>query len=163
MPLLVHLAPEARAAAIGRSGIRLGSRNGYNLRGVYCTQLPNFFVSHQWLRELRRRGQRTFVAVDFRVPDDEPVLLGHYAKPHVEMSAVEAVRTIVRESDQLGYEMVLRRAVSAREIHRIRHVPHVVGWRYYPGSHGHPPCTCPVCLQPGEYGVASIRRRLSES
>jgi hypothetical protein len=63
--------------------------------------------------------------------------------------------------DPQGYEIVVCRAVVAREIHRVRRVPQVVGWRYFPGAHGGPPCPCPVCLRPGEYGSASIRGRFS--
>jgi len=61
----------------------------------------------------------------------------------------------------VGYEIVVPRAIPARDIHRVRHVPQVVGWRYFPGSHGRPPCPCPVCTH-GEYGAASIRRRLGD-
>jgi hypothetical protein len=56
MPLLVHLTPEKYVARIVRNGIRTG-------RGVYCLPvLPSYYVSHQWLRELKRRGQRTILA-----------------------------------------------------------------------------------------------------
>ncbi|MFD1044409.1 hypothetical protein ACFQ1S_01775, partial [Kibdelosporangium lantanae] len=68
MALFVHLTPEKNAKGIARSGIKLGPR------GVFCVPMvPSYVISHQWLRELRRGGQRTFVAVDFRIPDDEPV------------------------------------------------------------------------------------------
>lgn len=160
----VHLAPEGQAASIRRSGIRLRSRSRYRLPAVYCMPLlPDFFASHQWLRELRRRGQRTFVAIDFRIPDDEPVLVGHYGRPHAQMTAAEAAGLILSCPDPLGYEVVLQRPVEAREITRIRPVPQVIGWRYFPGAHGRRPCPCPVCLRPGEYKAADLRRRLGRN
>ncbi len=50
MAILVHLAPEKLGARFLKSGIR---------KGVYCMPLlPNYYASHQWLRELKRGGQR---------------------------------------------------------------------------------------------------------
>jgi hypothetical protein len=161
MARFVHLAPEVQAASIRRSGIRLRSRSRYQLKGVYCMPLlPNFFACHQRLRELRRRGQRAFVAVDFRIPDQEHVLVCRYCRPHAEMTAAEAADLIHGCPDPLGYEVVVPRRADAREITRIRPVPQVTGSRYFPGAHGRAPCPCPACLRPGEYKAADLRRRL---
>ena len=60
MPLFVHLTPEKQAKRIRRAGIR-------GCPGVYCLPVgPDYYVSHQWLRELKRRGQRTIVGVYFQ-------------------------------------------------------------------------------------------------
>jgi hypothetical protein len=120
--------------------------------------LPNFYVSHQWLRELRRRGRPPLVAVDFVVPDGEPVLVGHYTRAHDEMTAVEASALIMRADDPLGYEVVLPRGVTPAEIAGTRAVPQVVGWRYWPESRGHRPCPCPVC-QRGNIGASKVRAK----
>jgi len=74
--------------------------------------LPNYYVSHEWLRELRRRGRPPRVAVDFVVPDEEPVLVGHYTRAHDEMTAAQASALIMRAEDPLGYEVVLPRVVT---------------------------------------------------
>src|SRR3954454_3205886 len=151
MALFVHLTPEKNAKNIARNGIRNGPR------GVFCVPMvPSYVISHQWLRELRRDGQRTFVAVDFRIPDDEPVAVGHYARPAVEMAAAEAVGIVMRQDDPRGYEVVVARAISRREVCRVRHVNQVTGWRYSPNEHGRPPCACPVCLSPGAFRAADI-------
>jgi hypothetical protein len=112
MALFVHLTPEKNVRAIVRSGIRKGTH------GVFCLPiLPSYMISHQWLRELRRSGQRTFVAVDFRIPDDEPVSVGHYGGPALDMTAAQAV-AVVRERDDLqGYEVVVPRAIARSELH----------------------------------------------
>jgi hypothetical protein len=39
---------------------------------------PNYAVSHQWLRELKREDAKTLIAVVFRIDDDEPVFVRHY-------------------------------------------------------------------------------------
>jgi phage-related protein len=55
----------------------LGSRRASRdlPRGVFAVPVTrNFYVSHQWLRELKRHNAgRTVAAIYFRVPDDEQV------------------------------------------------------------------------------------------
>ena len=72
MPVFVHLTLHSNVASIRRGGIGLRKRR-FRPRGVYAMPVTrNYYVSHQWLRELRRHGGGTIVAVYFRVPDDEP-------------------------------------------------------------------------------------------
>ena len=54
MPVFVHLTPDRNIASIRRQGI--GLRNQlFHSRSVYAVPvMPNFYVSHQWLRELKR-------------------------------------------------------------------------------------------------------------
>jgi hypothetical protein len=120
--------------------------------------LPDFYASHQWLRELRRRGQRAFVAVDFLVPDGELVLVGHYGRPHLQLPATEAAAVIRQVPSPLGYEIIVQRRVEAAQITRVRSVPQVTGWRYYPDAKGRQPCVCPVCVG-GGYGDRRLRDR----
>ncbi|MCZ4558083.1 hypothetical protein ABIC28_004254 [Rhodococcus sp. PvR044] len=121
--------------------------------------LPSYVLSHQWLRELRRGGQRLIVAVHFRIPDDEPVLVGHYSDASIEMTAAEAVSMILHAEDARGYQIVVPRSIAPAELHRVRHVRQVTGWRYHPDAHGRPPCACPACLGRGEFKAADLRRR----
>ncbi|MEV6278271.1 HEAT repeat domain-containing protein [Nocardia sp. NPDC051832] len=160
--MFVHATPEKYVRRIRRAGIRADS--GYGARtGVYCMpMLPSYTLAHQWVRELRRGGQRLFVAVDFRVPDDEPVVVGHYSKRGAETTAAEASALIAGTDDPRGYEVFIPRAIPAAEIHRIRHLRQVTGWRYAPDQHGRPPCACPVCLPRGAFKAADIRSRFGE-
>lgn len=156
---LTHLTPEKYADRIRRNGIAARSRNGWNQRGVYAMPIgPDFVASHQWLRELRRKGQRNFVAVDFTIPDDELVLVGHYNAPHTTVPAAEASRIIREAESKLGYEIIVTRRVGPKEINRVRSVPQVVGWRYHPAAHGQTPCGCPVCVG-GGFGDRKLRNR----
>lgn len=156
MSLLVHLTPEKNARRIRRAGI---TASGFR-RGVFCMPvMPSYLLSHQWLRELRRGGQRLIVAVDFRIPDDEPVLVGHYRAAETEMTAAKAVSAILHAEDPRGYEIVVPRSIAPAELHRVRHVRQVTGWRYQPNAHGLRPCACPACLGRGEFKAADLRRR----
>jgi hypothetical protein len=121
--------------------------------------LPSYTLSYQWARELRRGGQRAVVAVHFRIRDDEPVTVGHYGREPRRTSAAEAIAVIRAIDDPRGYEIFLPRAVTPTELHRVRGVSRMTGWRYRPDAHGTRPCTCPVCLLPGEYGAADLRAR----
>jgi hypothetical protein len=68
MATLVHLTPEKNASRILRHGINVG-------RGIFCMPvLPHYYITHQWVRELKRQGQRSIVAIYFQVPADEVVL-----------------------------------------------------------------------------------------
>ncbi|WP_327150954.1 HEAT repeat domain-containing protein [Nocardia sp. NBC_01329] len=156
MALLMHLTPAKNARRIHRAGITAGGLG----RGVFCMPvMPSYVLSHQWLRELRRGGQRQIIAVHFRIPDNEPVLVGHYSATGTEMTAAEAVSVILHASDSRGYQIVVPRPVAPAELHRIRQVRQVTGWRYHPDAHGRRPCACPACLGRGEYKAADLRRR----
>ena len=87
MALFVHLAPEKDTDSIQRTGIkprRLKQplHDGYDRIVFAMPVTDSFFVSHQWLRELKRNGQRTIVGVYFHIPDDQMVMVGHYNQNH---------------------------------------------------------------------------------
>ena len=133
MALFVHLAPESRVALIRRNGIRRLRRAAAHFPGgVFAVPVTrNFYVSHQWLRELKRRNQGPIAAVYFRVLDDEQVWLGHYNQGHRWMSASEAVGEFMAAEDAQGWEAVIPRRIEPSEIHKTRPVPQVIGWRFF--------------------------------
>ena len=162
MAMFVHLTPESRVAVIRRNGIRRDRRPvGTSPGGVFAVPVTrNFSVSHQWLRELKRRNQGAFAGVYFRIPDDERVWVGHYRKNHRWMSAAEAVGEFDAAVDAQGWEVIIPRRIEASELHRVRTLPQVVGWRFSPESKGKPPfCTCKFCNR-GDYGIRRMRERL---
>ncbi|MEU5722297.1 hypothetical protein [Micromonospora sp. NPDC047738] len=121
--------------------------------------LPSFTLTYQWVRELRRWHSGVLVAVQLRLPDDEPVTVGRYTAPPREATAAQAVAAVREFDDPRGYEVFVPRAIVVAEVRRIRDVPQGVGWRYLPAAHGRRPCPCPVCLPRGGYKVANLRRR----
>ncbi len=169
MPTFVHLAAEKDVKRITAHAIR-GRRTRLPTstgrvevpQGVFCMPvLPDFHLTHQWLRELKRRGQRTLVGIYFRLPSEEPVWVGRYNQPHQQTSAGEAIRTVMECGDAEGFEIIVPRGISAKEIKRTRHLPQTVGWRYYPKSHADKPtCACPYCLPPGSINSQRLRRRI---
>lgn len=163
MTMLVHITAAKNMRSMRRSGIRAVSGEHDGISGVYCLPvLPSYQITHQWVRELRRGGQRTLVAVYFRVSDDEPVQVGHYSRFPAEMASAEAAALIAAQQDARGYEFFVARPIRADEIHRIRGVNQVTGWRYMPDAHGRPPCACPICNPSGQYGAAKIRKAFGD-
>lgn len=165
MAMFVHLTNAANAPRIRRSGIRAGSWAQGDTRGVYCFPvLPSYTLTHQWVRELARfHPKGALVAVHVRLDDAQEVLVGHYRDRAKEAqrwhTAAEAVARIAALPDPRGWEVVLPRAVAAGEVHRVRAVPQVAGWRYLPDAHGRRPCTCIGCRGRGGYGDRRLRER----
>ena len=160
--MFVHLAPLSRVAVIRRNGIRRVRRPLDSFPGgIFAVPVTrNFYVSHQWLRELKRRIEGPIVGIYFRIPDGERVWVGHYNQHHRRMSASEAVGAFMSAEDAQGWEVVIPRRIEASEIHRTRQLSQVVGWRFSPSSKGKPPfCACKFCTR-GEYGSRRLRDRL---
>jgi hypothetical protein len=162
MAEFVHVTTARVARQAERSGIAARSHGWAGGRGVYCTPvLPSFTLTYQWVRELRRWHSGVLVAVQMRLPDDEPVTVGRYGTLPVAMTAARAVAAVWDLDDPRGYEVFVPRAVNAAEVRRVRQVPQGVGWRYSPAAHGRRPCPCPVCVPRGGYKTAALRRRFS--
>lgn len=150
--MFVHLAPESETESIRRNGIkprrvRYPEVVGFERMVFAMPVTNNYFVSHQWLRELRRAGQRTFVAVYFRIPDDELVMVGHYHEVHEVVTAAEAVGIIFNAEQAEGFEVVIPRKIEPAEIHRVKSLPQITGWRVHPGAKGTKPCGCSFCTK----------------
>ncbi|WP_344620444.1 HEAT repeat domain-containing protein [Dactylosporangium salmoneum] len=155
----VHLTTARAARRIERSGIAARSHGWEQRRGVYCMPvLPSFTLTYGWVRELRRWKGGPFVAVHLRLPDGEPVTVGHYGSRPREVTAAQAVAVVRALEDPRGHEVFVPRAIAAAEVRRVRDVPQGVGWRYRPDAHGRRPCAC--CAPSGGYRVAQLRNRL---
>ena len=154
MPIFVHLAPETEIRHIHRAGIRAArvppgaQAHAFGItRGVFALPvLPNFQTSHQWLRELRRRGPRQLVGVYFRIDDGEQVHIGRYNREHERVTAAKAAGMLLDADDPYGYEVMIPHAIPASAITGIRGLCQLTGWRHYPGANGKQPyCCCPYC------------------
>ena len=163
MAMFVHLALESQSKQIQRVGIsRLRKPFGECPGGVFAVPVVrDFYVSHQWLRELKRRNAGPIVGIYFRIPDTDTVWVGHYNQNHREMSAAESVAEFDAAEDAQGWEVVVPRRIEVKEIHDVRTLPQVIGWRYFPEAKGKPPfCPCKFCTR-GEYGSKALRERLN--
>jgi hypothetical protein len=162
MAMFVHLTAESHVPRIRRNGIaRLRKLLGASPEGVYAVPVArDFYASHQWLRELKRRNQGPIAGIYFRVPDEQAVWVGHYGQAHRLVTAAEAIAQFTKGDDLWGWEVVVPRRIEASEIHKTRRLPQVIGWRFFPKAKGKPPfCTCKFCNR-GDYGSAKLRRRL---
>jgi hypothetical protein len=158
MVSFIHIADEKSQQAILKAGIRAFKRRS-GMRGVYAMPVvPDFTKSHQWARELKRRGVRNLICVQFKIPDDEKVFVGKYNGDKIEMTAAEASGSVLHHTDPMGLEVILPRRVIPTEITRTYQAPRLVGWRYYPSAKGKPPfCHCKWCNR-GEIKASRIIR-----
>jgi hypothetical protein len=153
MAQFIHLFDEANAARLRRGGIRITKAKWRSLNGVFVFPLTeNFLVSHQWMRELRRRRGQAILAARIRIDDAEPVVLGKYNEPHMQVRAAEAIGIVREHTDPLGLQVILPRSVRPKEIESVYRPPKVVGWRYYPAPRGRRPCGCPYCQKGEPFG-----------
>ena len=142
----VHIADKNDEASLVKNGIR-AAKQRTGVRGVYAVPvIPDFSITHQWARELKRQGVRTLICVPFRIPDEEPVLVGKYNGEKMEMTAAEAAATFRQHTDPMGLEVIVPRRIDAKEIGGTYPAPRVTGWRYYPEAKGRKPfCPCRYC------------------
>ena len=152
MAMFVHITTEANARAIKRAGLRPKRRSTLYAMPV----VPNFVMTHQWTRELQKWSRQRMVGVYFRIADEAPVLFGPYNGGKQIVTAAEASARM-HASDALGHEVQLASPVAAKDIHAIRNLRGVIGWRHYPGANGVRPCGCPACVMRGEPGGRKLR------
>ena len=172
MSLFVHITSDKNVDSILRSGIKFEKRKGRREDHIYAVPVTsNFFISHQWLRELKRQGNNTFVGIYFRIPDDEEVKVSHYGElgPVMTASRAEGLIRALEKNDPIpqedrykrprdpllkgirpgvtaqGFEVRIGRRIAAKEIVKVRSLPQVLGWRYAPEAHGNAPRVCMCC------------------
>ncbi|MBW8880867.1 MAG: hypothetical protein JF615_05390 [Asticcacaulis sp.] len=154
------MAPESAIAGIRRQGITATrfEKGSEPPRGLFCFPvLPDFFVTHQWLHEVRRDSRGRRCGVYFRIADTQTVHVGRYQTPHKKMEASEAV-ALLRDNPALGFEVIVPRSVTRSEILRIKSLPQVVGWRVYPEAKGRKP----VWPFPGSYRAKKIMEGIAK-
>lgn len=141
MASFIHLADASDRKLLEKNGIKAGKR------GVFCSPVTkNFSVTHQWSRELRRKGVKSFICIQFRVLDDEMVSVGMYNGEKIAMTAAEAVAAVAGHTAPQGLEVIFSRKIFPSEIKRIYPAPRITGWRYYPAAKGKKPfCHCRYC------------------
>jgi len=158
----LHLADSNKISRISRLGILTAKTRLGAVRGFYCTPVSrNFYRTHQWLRELKRSGVKTILAVQFKLAADTTVYVGRYNGDHIQVTAAEAAKIFHAHKDGLGLEVIVPNAVPSSSITRIYSPSQVLGWRIHPEAKGNKPfCGCKYCNR-GEinaYRVITERR-----
>jgi hypothetical protein len=165
--MFVHIADEKDTASIRRSGLKLPRPEPQITasRPVGVFALPiirNFVVSHQWVRELKKRGFKVAVGVYFRVPGEQEVWAGAYNQEKRLLTAAEATAELAKE-EMLGFEVIIPRSILASEIQGIRSLPQTLGWRHFPEAHRKGIfCGCKYC-QRGEIKSRRIQERYAQN
>jgi len=163
LPTFVHIADERDATAIRRTGLKLPRYPGLPPsdppHGVFAMPVvPSFVMTHQWLRELKRRGHRTAVGIYLKLPADDEVWAGLYNEPKRRMTAAEAT-SVLRGMQVFGFEVIIPRSIPAGSITAVRQLPQTIGWRYFPNAHERGIfCGCDSCMR-GEIRGRKIRDR----
>lgn len=158
MAQFIHLTDERRIKQIAKNGIKPSKLWQCETRYVFATPVhANFMVSHQWLRELKRwGGVRTIVAVQFRIPDDDPVEIGHYGQTRLCVTAAKAIHIFQEHRYKAGLEVLIPRQIAKREIMRIYTPTQLVGWRFSPTAKGNRPIPTHRFTR-GQYNGRKIR------
>jgi hypothetical protein len=143
----VHLADAKKTRRIAKGGILAVDTRIEGIRGFYCTPVSlDFYRTHQRLRELKRRGIKTFQAVPFQLAPNTWVWVGRYNQDHVKVTAAEAARVFHEHQDGLGLEVIVPKSLPNTSITRIFTPPQVAGWRFKPEAEGKKPfCGCRYC------------------
>lgn len=159
MPQFIHLTDDRKVGLIRKNGIIASKIYGRDQKGVFATPVSqNHYLSHQWLRELKRRGIPTISAIQFSIADDTEVEIGRYNADHITTTAAEAVRIFREHESGLGLEVIIPESIPAKAINRVYTPRQICGWRYYPEAHAadRKPCGCPYC-QRGQINNRRLR------
>lgn len=143
----VHLTDAKMTRRIAKSGILEVDSPIEGVKGFYCTPVSlDFYRTHQWLRELKRRGIKTFQAIQFKLASNTLVWVGTYDKEHVKVTAAEAAKIFHEHANGLGLEIIVPKSLPPTAITRIYTPPQVAGWRFEPQGKGKKPyCGCRYC------------------
>ena len=155
MSRLLHISRASAARAIKKNGIRgrpwtlPSSKSPVSLaHAVFLMPvLESFAATHQWVRELRSWHGERAVAVHVMLPKTEPVYVGRFSQRHELRPLGDAIGWVRKHP--LGAEIVLPRAVSSKEVIRVRESTQLVGWVEDPESRTHYDCVCQMCLPSG--------------
>lgn len=160
MSIYVHLCDEKYKKIIQSNGIKTSKIHYEKInKGVFCMPVTNdFYLSHQWLREIKQQhASNNIIAIYFKIPDDELVFCGKYNEEGKYKASSDAFNTFVGLKDKLGFQVIIPRKILKAEIQKIKNLPQIIGWRYYPKSHGKKICLCPACLGKGTYNSKNIK------
>lgn len=147
MTQFVHLADSRKIGRIAKLGILPARLQRSGEKGVFCVPVArDYFRTHQWLRELKRRNIRSLHAVQFVLPAKTRVLIGRYNDAHIEATAAEAAGIFEQHQSGLGLEVIVPCGIPSKSISRIYALSQVIGWRFYPEAKGKQPfCRCSYC------------------
>lgn len=163
MPVVPHFAYTHQWLREIRHDKSLLTKRGKNVYAVYF-RIPD----HEQVQagHFYRRGQPN-TYMELTASESAGLFLGLIARhEHQQDSFPAAAHTLSETQHALlsqgiwqdpalatpdGFEVIIPRSISRREIVRVKLLPQIIGWRYAPHQNGKPFCACPACLTPGSY------------
>jgi len=161
MAVFVHFTEENNKESIIKNGIKLVTILYENInKGVFCMPvIPDFYATHQWVRELKQyKSGNEIIAVYFKIPDEELVFCGKYNETIIETKASDSHNKFINLNDKMGFQTIIKRKILPNEIKKIKNIPQIIGWRHFPKSHEHKRCLCPACLSKGSYNSINAKK-----
>ncbi len=117
----------------------------------------NYWITHQWLREMRRFTQSQILGVYFTVPDEERILAGHYSEQPHSVLASNAQNALRLRPE--GFQVIIPHSIANNQISRIKNLPQVTGWKFHPAAKGERICFCPACIVSNSTGSTRIKKQ----
>jgi hypothetical protein len=161
MAVFVHFTDENNKSSIMKNGLKIENIHYEDIKtGLFCMPvISDFYATHQWVREIRQYySGNNIVAVYFKIPDDEIIFCGKYNEKRVKAKSTEAHKIFISLEDKMGFQAIIPRKVKRNEITRIKNIPQITGWRYFPKSHEKKRCLCPDFLTKGSYNSNNIKK-----
>ena len=161
MAVFVHFTEENNKNSIIKNGITLQKIHYDKInKGIFCMPvIPDFYATHQWIRELKQyKSGNEIIAVYFKVPDEELVFCGKYNETIVKTKASDTHNKFLNLEDKMGFQTIISRKIYSTEITKIKNLPQIIGWRHFPKSHERKRCLCPACLSKGSYNSINAKK-----
>jgi hypothetical protein len=162
MALFVHMTDADNKSTIIKNGVKATRIHYEDVdRGVFCMPvISDFYATHQWLREIKRfNSGHAIIAVYFKIPDDELVFCGKYVAAREKVRARKSHEIFMALEDKMGFQVIVERKIQKSELHKIKALPQIIGWRYFPQSHERKRCLCPACLRAGTYQASVVKEQ----
>ena len=161
MAVFVHFTEDKIKNSILNNGIELKTIHYENInKGIFCMPvIPDFYATHQWVRELKQyKSGNDIIAIYFKIPDEEIVFCGKYNEELIETKASESHKSFLDLEDKMGFQTIIGRKIFSNEITKIKNIPQIIGWRHFPKSHKLKRCLCPACLSKGSYNSINVKK-----
>jgi hypothetical protein len=137
----LHITDERRALRLLRIGIPAARHHGVAVEGkafhcaVVCFPLAAHFpMCARRRRDPTLRHRRCARAIEFRIDDGEHVLLRYRGRELERMTAAEAAAFFLWTADARGFEVLVPRAILAREIASMRTISELTAWSFHRAS-----------------------------
>ena len=161
MAIFVHFTEEKNKSSIIKNGIKLQKIHYENInKGIFCMPvIPDFYATHQWVRELKQyKSGNEIVAVYFKIPDEELIFCGKYNEEIIKLKASNTHNKFMNLEDKMGFQAIINRKIFPNEVTKIKGIPQIIGWRHFPKSHERKRCLCPACLSKGAYNSINLKK-----